>query len=47
MMNTDALVKEGFKHITNVTKVGNFSQLGGDFVLGPGASSESSGLFVY
>jgi len=27
---------EGFKHLTSVTKVGNFSQLGGDFVLGPG-----------
>ncbi|KIM32199.1 hypothetical protein M408DRAFT_215331 [Serendipita vermifera MAFF 305830] len=31
-----ASIRYGLSHITNVTKAGNFSQLGGDFVLGPG-----------
>ncbi|KAG8832750.1 hypothetical protein FRC17_000760, partial [Serendipita sp. 399] len=33
--STLSSIARGLRHITSTTKVGNFSQLGGDFVLGP------------
>ncbi|KAG8803953.1 hypothetical protein FRC17_006080 [Serendipita sp. 399] len=34
--STLSSIARGLRNITSTTKVGNFSQLGGDFVLGPG-----------